>query len=88
MPCEEDGVVVVLGVLRVAALLRVGPSTHLFQAARWVTTLNQAYGLKNRLKKPFLKNIICCGKQKNVTLLMVLSGRIEKGKNKISEGNL
>lgn len=89
LPCEEDGVVVVLGVLGVAALLRVGPSTHLFQAARWVTTLDQAYGLKNRSKKyTFLKPFLCCSKQKKVTLLMVLSGRIEKGKNKISEGNL
>lgn len=40
LPCEEDGMVVVLSVLGVAALLRVGPSTHLLQAARWVTTLN------------------------------------------------
>lgn len=49
LPCEEDGMVVVLSVLGVAALLRVGPSAHLLQAARWVTTLDQADGLeKNR----------------------------------------
>lgn len=53
MPCEEDGVVVVLGVVRVVALLRVGPSAHLLQAARWVATLDQAYRLhsKNEKKK-------------------------------------
>lgn len=46
LPCEEDGVVVILGVVGVAALLRVGPSTHLLQAAGWVATLNQAYRLQ------------------------------------------
>lgn len=40
--------VVVLGVLGVAALLRVGPSTHLLQAARWVSTLDQADGLRKK----------------------------------------
>lgn len=46
LPCEEDGVVVVLGVVGVAPLLRVGPPTHLLQAARWVATLDQAYRLR------------------------------------------
>lgn len=46
LPCEEDGVVVVLGMVGVVPLLRVGPSAHLFQAARWVATLNQADGLR------------------------------------------
>lgn len=50
MPCEEDGVVVVLGVVGVAALLRVGPSAHLLQAARWVATLDQAYRLQDEKK--------------------------------------
>jgi len=45
LPCEEDGMIVVLGVVGVAALLRVGPSTHLLQAAGGVATLDQAYGL-------------------------------------------
>ncbi|TNN83797.1 hypothetical protein EYF80_005973 [Liparis tanakae] len=45
LPCEEDGMIVVLGVVGVAALLRVGPSTHLLQAAGRVATLDQAYGL-------------------------------------------
>lgn len=54
LPCEEDGMVVVLGVLGVAALLRVSPSTHLLQAARWVTTLDQANGLKKQAKKKAL----------------------------------
>lgn len=47
LPCEEDGVIMVLGMVRVAALLRVGPSAHLLQAARWVATFDQAYGLQN-----------------------------------------
>ena len=47
MPCEEDGVVVVLRMVRVTALLRVGPSAHLLQAARWVATLDQAYRLQS-----------------------------------------
>lgn len=47
--------VVVLGVLGVAALLRVGPSTHLLQAARWVTTLDQADGLKRQTREKTLK---------------------------------
>ncbi len=38
--------VVVLGVVGVAALLRVGPSTHLLEAAGWVATLDQAYRLQ------------------------------------------
>lgn len=46
LPCEEDGVVVVLGVVGVVPLLRVGPSAHLLQAARRVATFNQAYRLQ------------------------------------------
>lgn len=46
LPCEEDGVVVVLGVVGVVPLLRVGPSAHLLQAARRVATLDQANGLQ------------------------------------------
>ena len=46
LPCEEDGVIVVLVVVGVAALLRVGPSAHLLQAAGWVATLDQAYRLQ------------------------------------------
>lgn len=52
LPCEEDRMVVVLGVLGVAALLRVGPSAHLLQAARWVTTLDQADGLGKKKNRP------------------------------------
>ena len=48
LPCEEDGVVVVLGVVGVAPLLRVGPPTHLLQAAGWVATLDQAYRLRKK----------------------------------------
>lgn len=56
LPCEEDRMVVVLSVLGVAALLRVGPSAHLLQAARWVTTLDQADGLeKKQTRKKALK---------------------------------
>lgn len=46
LPCEEDGVVVVLGVVGVVPLLRVRPSAHLLQAARRVATLDQANGLQ------------------------------------------
>ena len=46
LPCEEDGVVVVLVVIGVPALLRVGPPTNLLQAAGWVATLDQAYRLQ------------------------------------------
>lgn len=55
LPCEEDGMVVVLSVFGVAALLRVGPSTHLLQAARWATTLDQADGLNKETRKKPLK---------------------------------
>lgn len=56
MPCEEDGVVVILSVVGVAALLRVGPSAHLLQAAGRVTALDQAYRLQgeNRERKRVL----------------------------------
>lgn len=50
LPCEEDGVVVVLVVVGVVPLLRVGPSAHLLQAARWVATLDQAYRLQEHTK--------------------------------------
>lgn len=46
LPCEEDGVVVVLGVVGVEPLLCVGPSAHLLQAARRVATLDQTDGLR------------------------------------------
>lgn len=46
LPCEEDGVVMVFGVVRVTPLLRVGPPTYLLQAAGWVATLDQAYRLQ------------------------------------------
>lgn len=46
LPGEEDGVVVVLGVVGVVPLLRVGPSAHLLQAARRVATFDQANGLQ------------------------------------------
>lgn len=42
LPGEEHGVVVVLGVLRVGALLRVSPAADLLQAAGWVPSLYQA----------------------------------------------
>lgn len=45
LPCEEDSMIMVLSMIGVAALLRVGPPTHLLQAAWRVATLNQAYGL-------------------------------------------
>lgn len=42
LPCQEDGMIVVLGVVGVTALLRVCPSTHLLEAARWIAALDQA----------------------------------------------
>lgn len=42
LPGEEHGVVVVLGVLRVGALLRVSPAANLLQAPRRVPSLDQA----------------------------------------------
>lgn len=42
---EEDCVVVVLGVLRVAFLLHEGPAAHVLQAARRVASLDEADGL-------------------------------------------
>lgn len=56
LPCEEDGVIVVLGVVGVAPLLRVGPSTHLLQAAGWVATLDQAYRLQGRGRRFYHSN--------------------------------
>lgn len=45
LPGQEDGMVVVLGVVGVPPLLGVGPATHLLQAPGRVPTLNQADGL-------------------------------------------
>lgn len=42
---QEDGVVVVLGVLRVALLLHEGPSADVLQAAGRVPPLDEADGL-------------------------------------------
>lgn len=42
LPGEEYSVVVVLGVLRVGALLRVSPAADLLQAPRGVPSLYQA----------------------------------------------
>lgn len=42
LPGEKDGVVVVLGMLRVGALLRVRPAAHLLQAPGWIPPLDQA----------------------------------------------
>lgn len=72
MPCEEDGVVVVLVVVGVVALLRVGPSAHLLQAARWVATLDQAYRLQEHKKAEITLRPL--NLQLNVIAVSVISG--------------
>ena len=45
MPGQEDGMVVVLGVVRVQTLLGVGPAAYLLKAPRRVPALDQTDGL-------------------------------------------
>lgn len=46
LPCEEDGVVVILGIPCVLLLLQKGPATHVLQTLGWVSKFNQAHGLE------------------------------------------
>lgn len=48
---EENCVVVVLGVIRVAFLLHKRPAAHVLQAPRWVASFNEADRLREREKK-------------------------------------
>lgn len=45
LPREEDGVIMVLIVLRVRLLLEVGPAAHVLQTLRGIPNLNEARGL-------------------------------------------
>lgn len=45
---EENGVVVVLGVIRVALLLDKSPAAHVLKAPRRVAPLDEADGLKGK----------------------------------------
>lgn len=49
LSCEEDGVVVILGVPCVLLLLQVGPATHILQTLRWVSQFNQTHGLQRKI---------------------------------------
>lgn len=46
LPCEEDGVIVVLIVTHVRLLLKISPAADIFQALRGVPNLNEAHGLQ------------------------------------------
>lgn len=46
LPCEKDGMVVVLIVVCVRLLLEVGPSADILQTLRGVSNLNEAHGLQ------------------------------------------
>ena len=56
LPCEEDGMVMVLSMIGVPALLRVGPATHLLQATGRVPTLDQANGLRKEEYRSHFRN--------------------------------
>lgn len=62
LSCEEDGVVVILGIPCILLLLQEGPATHILQTLRWVPHFNQTRGLErdtHREKKKIIeiKNI-------------------------------
>lgn len=46
LPCEEDGMIVVLIVVCVWLLLEVSPSADVLQTLRGVSNLNEAHGLQ------------------------------------------